>query len=139
MLEFIPFTSNSFYLSHPENSIIVFRLEDLCSKVVLQPVTLSRKNHFRASLIPKATKSWWLVIDVMFQNKFTMELKMECMKSVITILQANNLLTTIYFRDAYLHMPVLWTSWQLPQSRGVESWSRDLLTHCLQMGDSKYR
>lgn len=60
-------------------------------------------------VVPKRNSDWWSILYLKFLNKFLQlrHFHMESLRSITEALQPWEFLTSLYLKEAYLHIPIL--------------------------------
>ena len=103
-------TVTSNYHNSAKQSFLVEALYQLINKNAVEPVQNQNSLGFykQLFLVPKPNNRWRLVLDLSTLNTFlnTESFKMETPETIRTSLQAGEWVTSIYFKDAYFHIPI---------------------------------
>ena len=104
-------TVTSCYVDPHRNSYLLEALHQLLDKnaveLVQNPQSLGFYN--RLFLVPKPNNRWRPILDLSKLNKFleTQTFKMETPETIRTSLQTGEWVTSIDFKDAYFHFPII--------------------------------
>ena len=98
------------YVNPQRQSHLLEALYQLTNKNAVEPVANPNSLGFynRLFLVPKLNNRWRPILDLSTLNTFlnTESFKMETPETIRTSLQLGEWVTSIYFKDTYLHIPI---------------------------------
>ena len=103
-------TITSCHVDPHRNSYLLEALHQLLNKNAVELVRNQQSLGFynRLFLVPKPNNRWRPILDLSKLNQFlkTQTFKMETPETIRTSLQSGEWVTSVYFKDAYFHIPI---------------------------------